>query len=121
MQKRKEQLYCLSKKLKTEVIWVFSVYLSGRCCCILVISPMLGSERMYMVARIAMTTKSQEEGLAGYTPLIKLFCNHKRRSSEHCDWLNCSPSVTLTWAMEKRESFQSQLEVIAYNFQHLNN
>lgn len=48
-------------------------YLSGRCCCILAMSPMLGSERMYMVARIAMTTNSHEEGLAGYTPLITLF------------------------------------------------
>lgn len=50
------------------------VYLSGRCCCILVMSPMLGSDCMYMVARIPMATKSQDDGLAGYTPLIRLFC-----------------------------------------------
>ena len=36
--------------------------------------PMDGSERVYMVAKMAMTTKSQEEGLAGYTPVITLFC-----------------------------------------------
>lgn len=36
--------------------------------------PMEGSERMYMVARMAMTTNSQEEGLAGYTPVITPFC-----------------------------------------------
>lgn len=54
------------------------VYLNGRCSWILVMRPMLGSELMYMVARIAITTKSQEEGLAGYTPLIKLFCGHRR-------------------------------------------
>lgn len=58
----------------------YGMYLSGRCCCILAMSPMLGSERMYMVTRIAMTTKSQEDGLAGYTPLITPFCNHRRRN-----------------------------------------
>lgn len=41
-------------------------------------SPMEGSERVYIVARIAMTTKSQEEGLAGYTPVITLFCSCER-------------------------------------------
>jgi len=58
-----------------------AVYLSGRCCWIILMSPMLGSERMYMVARIAMTTKSQEDGLAGYTPLITPFWNHRRRNN----------------------------------------
>lgn len=49
-------------------------HLTGRCSCILAMSPMEGSERVYMVARMAMTTKSQEEGLAGYTPVTTLFC-----------------------------------------------
>lgn len=40
-------------------------YLTGKCSCILAMRPIEGSERVYIVARIAMTTKSQEEGLAG--------------------------------------------------------
>lgn len=39
--------------------------------------PMEGSERVYMVARIAMTTNSHEDGLAGYTPVITLFCTRE--------------------------------------------
>lgn len=62
------------------------VYLRGRCCCILAISPILGSERMYMVARIAMTTKSHEEGLAGYTPLITRFCLRRKTRSGWIQW-----------------------------------
>lgn len=42
-----------------------SCYLIGRFSWILAMSPMEGSERVYTVARMAMTTKSQEEGLAG--------------------------------------------------------
>jgi len=49
-------------------------YLTGRCSWILAMRPMEGSERVYMVARIAMTTNSHEDGLAGYTPVITLFC-----------------------------------------------
>ena len=49
-------------------------YLTGKCSCILAISPMEGSERVYIVARMARTTNSQEEGLAGYTPLLTQFC-----------------------------------------------
>lgn len=48
-------------------------YLTGRFSCILAIRPIEGSERVYMVARIAMTTNNQENGLAGYTPFITLF------------------------------------------------
>lgn len=52
-------------------------YLAGRCSWILAMRPMDGSARVYMVARIAITTKSQEDGLAGYTPVITLFCTHR--------------------------------------------
>lgn len=57
----RDQVFSHIKMLKSHEM----CYLTGRCSCILAISPMEGSERVYMVARIAMTTKSQEEGLAG--------------------------------------------------------
>lgn len=53
-------------KLKEAFHWShWSSYLIGRFSWILAMSPMEGSERVYMVARMATTTKSQEEGLAG--------------------------------------------------------
>ncbi len=49
---------------------------------------MEGSERVYMVAKMAMTTNSHEDGLAGYTPVITLFWmretinKHKKENEE---------------------------------------
>lgn len=75
-------------------------YLNGRCSWILVMRPMLGSELMYIVARIAITTKSHEEGLAGYTPLIKLFCGHRRKKIKQ--WNKKKKSGTM-WPRLKDE------------------
>lgn len=79
--------YDLYKKTKVCGTRTIFLYLTGRCSWILAIRPIDGSERVYMVARIAMTTNSQEDGLAGYTPVITLFCtrgNAQMRINKTC-------------------------------------
>lgn len=58
---------------------VLGSYLTGRDVLILSIMPMEGSILAYMVLIIAITTISQLEGLAGYTPVRTLFYSRQNK------------------------------------------